>query len=190
VGDTREPGTIGDTFYGKEDHGILTVTVHIHFGPNSSSVQGFGGLGFKDRAQADDFIADLCTIFCVKALEDLKGKRIVLRCFRELNEPIEALQAPSGQVFALTTWRKKHYPEALDPLAAEKSRPTSSSRKLTITLFASSRSSVIRLWLGSAMSMASRSTRSSRWTYACASRSCRRIGRTRSCFRRRLNRER
>jgi hypothetical protein len=67
------------------------------------------------------FTKDLCSVFGVKKLTDLVGKKCyALRCFDELHTPIEALEAPSGARFVLTTWRKKHFPETKDPLAGKR----------------------------------------------------------------------
>jgi hypothetical protein len=114
---TREAGKVHSTFYGREDHGILTAVVRIEF--DGGGGQGFGCLAFANERIADDFVVDLCTTFGVKRLQDLHGRRcIALRCFGYNNELIEALEAPDGKRFVLTAWRRKHDPDAPTPLEA------------------------------------------------------------------------
>lgn len=114
----REVGVIRDVFYGKEDHSILTCSVMVAF---DTGVQGFGGVAFENRPLADDFVADLCRTFGVGTLNELRGLACVAyRCFPYNNELIEALEAPSGARFALTAWRRKHWPDAPDPKEARR----------------------------------------------------------------------
>lgn len=126
MSDTRETGTIERVFYGKEDHGILTIVVHLKF---DGSGQGFGCLAFDTKARAEDFAADLCRVFAVKKLDDLVGKTCeARRCFSYGN--IEALVAPSGAMFVITEWRRKHWPDYLDPLEDERHRQKVSIERL------------------------------------------------------------
>jgi hypothetical protein len=114
----REKGKITNTFLGKEDHGILTCSIGVDFG---GSYQSFGSLCLDEKKLADDFVADLCAAFDVKHLEDLKGKACVAHyCFDGLNEPIEALEAPSGKRFVITNWRRKHFLNTPDRLTSRK----------------------------------------------------------------------
>lgn len=116
----RESGEIVETFYGREDHGILTVSVRLQFGAGGSH-QSFGNLAFERDHLADDFVRDLCATFAVTNLDDLRGRSCyALRCFDGLNEPIEALESARGRRFIISAWRRKHYPDSPNPLAARK----------------------------------------------------------------------
>jgi hypothetical protein len=110
---TRDPGVVDNVFYGKENHGILTVWLGIDFG---GSYQSFGGLALSEEV-APDYVSELCKTFEVERIEDIKGKKCVaLRCFDEWNSIIEGLETESGARFINFQWRKKHFPETKSPL--------------------------------------------------------------------------
>lgn len=109
----RDAGTITGVKIGC-DRTPLTISLDIQ-GPGWG--QGFGGLAFESQHLMDDFAADLCAVFDVKQLKDLRGKPCyALRCFA--HDHIEGLETPSGKRFVLTTWRRKYWPEAPSPLVA------------------------------------------------------------------------
>ena len=116
MNDTREKGKIIDVFRGNEDHGILTINIGVAF--EGGSHQGFGNICLDDEEMADDFVADLCTVFDVKKLKELVGKKCyALRCFDDFDANIEGLESVSGARFTIWDWRKKHFPkEAKSPL--------------------------------------------------------------------------
>jgi hypothetical protein len=110
----RELGKIDYVRSGKEDHGILTCSIGIDF--NGDSHQGFGGLCL-DTDLIKSFKKDLCKTFGVKKIEDLVGKEcFALRCFGFLNDNIEGLETLDGKKFTISTWRKKHFTNASNPL--------------------------------------------------------------------------
>src|SRR5574342_1403891 len=97
----RQLGKIIDIFFGEEDHGILTCIVYIQFSKNGSQ-QGFGALAFKSDLHANDFVQDLCNLFEVEKLHQLKDKECyALRCFGE-RDYIEGLENPkTGKKFLI-----------------------------------------------------------------------------------------
>jgi hypothetical protein len=110
----REAGTITHVKIGC-DHTPLTISLDIQ-GPGWG--QGFGGLAFESQHLVDDFAADLCAVFGVERLKDLRGKPCyALRCFPRSH--IEGLEAPGGKRFVITNWRRKHWPHTPAPLAVE-----------------------------------------------------------------------
>lgn len=85
--------------------------------------QGFGGLYLGNgeentSALFKDYLRDLCNTFHVESLDDLAGKACyVLRCFDTWGADIEGLESvDTGQRFTHTAWRKKHFPDAPNPL--------------------------------------------------------------------------
>lgn len=125
----REYGTITNVFLGTEDHGILTCNIQIGF---KGSSQGFGNLCLGDETMAKDFVDNLCTIFGVSKLEQLKGRNCyALRCFDEWNALIEGLEAdgPAG-TFLLTKWRRRHRPETKNPLEEKREALVSRAQDL------------------------------------------------------------
>lgn len=98
----REEGVIQKVFRGKEDHGILTVTIPVY---GEGWGQSFGNLCL-DNDKANLFERQLCAIFGVDKLHKLEGKRcFVLRCF--LWGTIEGLENPdNGQRFTITDFRR------------------------------------------------------------------------------------
>lgn len=120
----REAGIIEDVQSGTEDHGIKTV--YIYFKYDGGGVQGFGGLMLgrgddKDNTSVNNFIADVCSVFGVSRLEQLKGKRgYALKCFGGFNETIEGLESEYGRRFTLTSWRKKYFKDIKSPFEERK----------------------------------------------------------------------
>jgi hypothetical protein len=128
----RETGIIEHVFFGKEDHGILTCYLRINF---DGSSQSFGGVAFANPQIAEDFIEDLCRVFGVSALDELRGKPCVAyRCYPYNNELIEALEASSGARFVLTDWRRKHWPDALNPKERRREQLRQEERRLRARL--------------------------------------------------------
>lgn len=119
--------TITDVFYGKEDHGILTISIGLDF--DDGGHQGFGGLCLSEPL-AEDFERCVCAIFNARKLDELKGRRCrALFNFKGWNENIAALETGSpgaGQGvagsrlsilrFTINTWRKRHFPETTSVL--------------------------------------------------------------------------
>lgn len=117
---TREKGKIASVSYGRDhDHDVLTFWAMIEF-PGSG--QGFGGI-VLDEKLGPDFRREICRVFEVATVNDLVGLDCyALRCFAINNEPIEGLEAMSGQRFTLNAWRRRHFPETESILVARRRR--------------------------------------------------------------------
>lgn len=117
----RQPGNITGHFHGEEDHGIMTVMIYLQFSDGGGS-QGFGGLALGQPGLVDDFIGSLCAAFGVRKLDQLKNAPcFALRCFDESWAQIEGLEsAMTGERFVIAEWRRKHFPDAPDPLATRR----------------------------------------------------------------------
>lgn len=118
----REAGTIDSVFCGIEDHGIQTV--YIYFKYDRGGCQAFGGfhLGHSSEDKVcKDFVREICYLFNVPKLEDIKGKSgFALKCFGGFNETIEGLENEYGQRFTLTSWSKKHHKDIRNPFEIQK----------------------------------------------------------------------
>ncbi len=119
----REPGTLGDVWAGKEDHGILTCNVQVNL---KSSSQGFGGLCLTDKL-LDSFLDRLCWTFNVSLPPQLKGLKCwALRPWGSWNDTIEGLESQNGRRFVLTQWRREL---ELTPVATRLEEKTESLRR-------------------------------------------------------------
>lgn len=128
----REPATIVEAFYGKEDHGIVTCDLRMR---GAGWSQSFGGLALDEKL-GPLFVSDLCALFDVVELDELKGlKCLVLRSFGHLNDRIEGLEY-NGKRLTITSWQKKHYPSTPGRLEGELARLRSdiASRERTIVM--------------------------------------------------------
>lgn len=123
----RQPAIITDTFYGKEDHGIITVNIIINY-TDGGCTQGFGNLnlgsGKNNKKLSEQYISDICYTFGVSKLKDLLDKRcFALFNFGRYNETIEGLESfDTGLRFTHTGWRKKVLGKVDSPFEAEKKR--------------------------------------------------------------------
>lgn len=119
----REPGLIQSASARMEsDHEIWQVNVGVDFG---GGYQAFcPGFGKSQKAQFDQFAADVCKTFQVFVLDDMVGKRCyALRCFPGWNHAIEGLEDfETGRRIAVTDWWRAHVGPCPDPLEMEAGR--------------------------------------------------------------------
>ena len=110
----RTPATVVGVFYGEEDHGVLTAYVRLEFGGE----QGFGGLCLDERT-GPEFKKRVVELFSSQpnpasarsAWENIVGRScFVLRCWGELNTPIDGLEV-EGKRFLISKFRREMWPE-------------------------------------------------------------------------------
>jgi len=108
-------GRVESVFFGIEDHGCLTLMVHLDFGVSS---QGFGGFALdrwdeeRNRrvgtAEGGDFVLRLLTLFGVDRLEQIVGAYVY--AIRESDfGPIVGLartDPDGGAEFMVKDWRE------------------------------------------------------------------------------------
>lgn len=112
--DKRVHGFIDNTFYGLEDHGILTCYLTLDLGYH----QSFGSLALTETT-GPAFVNEVCSLFGASKLESLKGRRcIALYNFGQNNESIAGLETLYGKRFTIQSFRKKHHPNIQSPLDA------------------------------------------------------------------------
>lgn len=110
----RELGKVESVHLGFEDHGILTLYVHLKFG---GTCQAFGGIALdtfdqqRDRrtgtAEGCDFILRLLKLFGVQEYRQIVGRYVYALRERPYGS-IEGLvlpEADGGAGFLLSDWR-------------------------------------------------------------------------------------
>lgn len=107
-----QEATVAHAFYGREDHGILTMILRLEF---SGLSQGFGCLALDEEKTGPSFRDEILRLFGVKTLKELEGKDCkALYASAEWNAPIEGLEV-QGRRFTITGWRRKMFGEAESP---------------------------------------------------------------------------
>jgi hypothetical protein len=117
----RELGRVEGVQLVVEDHGCLTVYLHLNFGGTG---QGFGGYALdewsneKDRrvgtAAGLDFILRLLNLFKVTGLDRIKGRTVYALRSKHLGQ-IEGLEMPAfdgGAKFVVEDWRREWFGKA------------------------------------------------------------------------------
>jgi hypothetical protein len=116
----KELGKVKSVDLFVEDHGILTLYVHLDFG---GSGQGFGGIALDSYSEKDkervgtasglDFILRILRLFGVDRLEQIKGRSVFALRAGEAGM-IEGLELPAfdgGKRFLIDDWKKRWEPE-------------------------------------------------------------------------------
>lgn len=117
---TRELGRVERVEFGVEDHGILTLWLHLRF---SASGQAFGGVALDEYDRANKrrvgtaagmtFVLRVLELFGAKSLDAVAG-RYVYALRDTPNGTITGLQLPEvdgGARFDIADWRREWYPE-------------------------------------------------------------------------------
>ena len=120
--DERQLGKVERVDLFREDHGLLTVYVHLRF---AGSGQGFGGfiLDTFDKARGRrvgtamglDFVLCLLALFDVDRLDDIRGRYVYALRSEGWNGPITGLELPEpdgGARFMVDDWRADWTPSA------------------------------------------------------------------------------
>ncbi len=118
----KELGKVDDVELYIEDHGLLTIFVHIDFG---GTHQGFGGFcldTYNEKTErregfagGTDFILRLLQLFGVDRLEKIKGKP-VYAIRDEDHSQILGLETPEfdgGKKFMAEDWQKRWFTKEL-----------------------------------------------------------------------------
>lgn len=104
----RKAAKVAGSFYGKEDHGILTCSIYLDH--EEGGCQAFGNLSLDEKI-GPAFVSSICSLFGVKSLEELKGMSCyALYSFPYFNEMIEGIEV-NGKLFLLTEFRKRFWPD-------------------------------------------------------------------------------
>lgn len=127
--DERQLGKVEKVDLFREDHGLLTVYVHLRF---AGSGQGFGGFVLdtfdkaRDRrvgtAMGLDFVLRLLALFDVDRLDAIAGRYVYALREGGWNSPIIGLELPEpdgGGRFMVADWQREWAPTPCDCTAPE-----------------------------------------------------------------------
>ena len=127
--DKRQLGKVRKVDLFREDHGLLTLYVHLEF---AGSGQGFGGycLDTFDKARGRrvgsamglDFVMRLLALFDVDRLDDITGRYVYALRRDGWNSPIIGLELPEpdgGARFMVADWQREWATKPCDCAASE-----------------------------------------------------------------------
>ncbi len=105
----REAATVSYVRYGEHEHyGIHTLEMGFNL---EAGHQGLGGLSVDPETSGPAMVADICRLFHVSDLDEVKGRTcFVLRCWPTYNEPIEGIEV-DGVRWTLTDFQRRHWPD-------------------------------------------------------------------------------
>jgi hypothetical protein len=105
----REHGRIVKVEYGQHEHyGIHMLQLMFDFG---GSVQSFQSVVLDLGSTGPAMCSEICALFHVKKVAELKGRSCyVLRCWPELNEPIEGFEV-DGKRWTQNDFVRRYHPD-------------------------------------------------------------------------------